>query len=129
MLRGRVTEFSQPHVLQSRLAEAGIGHGQSAVADIMFRVGDQYQHDPSRATVYFCDTPKIHPTVITGQPDGQPLPEHVTVEGLTVPKPGYWRGSFRINLNGSIHLEPAGEMTEAADPYAELRQPTNVVLT
>jgi len=127
-LRARVNEFSQPHVLLQRLDEAGVRHGQDAVAEIGFRVGNPDPLHGTTATTFFCDTGAIHIIDVTGHPDGQQLPERVTVEGLTVAGPGYWKGTFRVSLNGSIHLEPIGEMTAAADPYAAFREQADLSL-
>lgn len=131
MLQARVTESSQQYRVRQELQAAGIQHGEDVAADIVVRVGNPHAATPAMATVYFCDMGPITPTAITGQPDGQPLPANVTLTGLTVPGPGYWRVPFQINLNGSIHLtaDPFGQVVEVEDPHADLRQPAELILT
>jgi len=68
---------------------------------------------------------------LTGETDGLPLPEQVTLTGLTVPGPGYWQVPFLIYANGTIQLEvdPNRQVIAAADPHAHFRRPAEVILT
>ncbi len=128
-LQAVVTARSQTFRVIQELEAAGIHHGQEATAVVQVRVGDALGVTADTAPVYFCNMGTIIPIQITGTPDGQPLPEEVTLAGLSVSRPGYWDVPVRFHLNGAIHLDVIGDVREVTDPYARLREPAGFVLS
>lgn len=100
------TVYSQPHVLQQRMQEEKLSHGETVVASIS---PVRLDREPEGMVLYFCPmkTIDIRQTVTCG--DGGTIPAQVLVEGLEVPgdyKPGYYTlKNVIITSNGSISVK------------------------
>lgn len=120
MRRVLVTNGSQPHVLRHRLGEAGVGHGQQVEAQIEVRV-EGTQAEGAAAAVFFCNMPPLEDYTITGDPDGQELPEYAVLLGMQVAQDGYYRVPVNICPNGTMTVTVTGEPVlvghDAAAPY------------
>lgn len=104
------TAYSQPHVLQQRMQEEKLTHGETVVASIS---PVRLDREPEGMVLYFCPmkTIDIKQTVTCG--DGGVIPGQVQVEGLEVPgdyKPGYYTlKNVIISSNGSIQVKATAE--------------------
>lgn len=99
------TSSAQPHVLQEKMKEKQLSHGETVTASISpvrleAALGKMY--------LYFCpmQTLEILETITPG--DGGDIPPRVVVEGLTVPagyKPGlYTLKNVKLSSNGTMQV-------------------------
>lgn len=100
------TSYSQPHVLQHRMKEANLKHGDRVTANVgPVRLESNF----GKMVMYFCPTQsvKVHKQLEAG--DGGKLPqEDVVIEGVSVPaniKPGlYELKDVELCSNGRLQV-------------------------
>ena len=100
------TSSSQPHVLQEKMKEKKLTHGETVTANISpVRLENAY----GKMALYFCpvQTVDVFETITPG--DGGEIPLKVEVEGLTVPpghKPGlYTLKNVVLSSNGVMQVK------------------------
>lgn len=100
-----VTAYSQPHVLQQRMREEKLTHGETVTANIS---PVRLESDHGRMILYFCPMKNIEvlETITCG--DGGNLPSQAILDGLTVPgnlKSGlYTLKNVTITSNGTMQV-------------------------
>jgi hypothetical protein len=106
------TSSAQPHVLQEKMKEKKLSHGETVKATISpVRLESAW----GKMALYFCpmQTIDIAKTLTPG--DGGDIPESVVVEGLTVPrefKSGlYTMKNVKLSSNGTIQVIATAETT------------------
>lgn len=100
-----ITSYSQPHVLQQRMKEEMLTHGETVTANISpVRLENAY----GKMVMYFCPMQTIEVLKQTTPGDGGNIPIQAIVDGLAVPdnqKPGlYTLKNVQISSNGSIQV-------------------------
>lgn len=112
----KLTYYSQPHVLQQRMFEKNLSHGDRVVADINPVRIENHTFGPC---MYFCPTQELRVSKIISHGDGLRLPEEAIVHSLTVPvnfKPGLYNlKNVTLFSNGTIQVI-ANEAT-VFEPY------------
>ncbi len=106
------TSAAQPHVLQGKMREKQLTHGQTVMANLSpVRLEAAY----NKMALYFCpmQTLDIYETIEPG--DGGDIPAEVIIDGLTVP-PGHEPGLYslknvRLTSNGTIQVKTTTETT------------------
>lgn len=100
-----ITSYSQPHVLQQRMKEEKLAHGDRVKADISpIRLESNF----GKMVMYFCplQTINIREKLVTG--DGRNLPPEAIIEGFTLPgnmKPGlYELKNVELFSNGTMQV-------------------------
>ena len=101
-----ITSYSQPHVLQQRMKEEMMTHGETVTANISpVRLENAY----GKMVMYFCPMQSIEVLKQTTPGDGGNIPIQAIVEGLAVPgdqKPGlYTLKNVQITSNGTIQVK------------------------
>jgi len=106
------TYAGQPHVLQEKMQEKKLSHGETVTATISpVRLETAW----GKMALYFCpmQTLDIAETITPG--DGGEIPLNVVVEGLTVPrecKSGlYTMKNVKLSSNGTIQVIATNETT------------------
>lgn len=106
------TVYSQPHVLQQKMLEGKLTHGETVVASLS---PVRLDKDVEGMVLYFCPmrTIDIASTVTCG--DGGGIPAQVKVDGLTVPgsvHAGYYTlKNVVLSSNGSIQVKATAATT------------------
>lgn len=100
-----ITSYSQPHVLQQRMKEEKLTHGETVTANISpVRLESSY----GKMILYFCPMQQIEVTGKIADGDGGSLPAEAIVEGLVVPgnyKPGlYTLRNVKLSSNGTMQV-------------------------
>jgi hypothetical protein len=106
------TSAAQPHVLQEKMKEKKLTHGETVTATISpVRLETVW----GKMALYFCpmQTIDIAETITPG--DGGDIPLDVVVEGLTVPR-GHKSGLYtmknvKLSSNGTIQVIATAETT------------------
>jgi hypothetical protein len=105
-----VTSYSQPHVLQEKMKEEKMTHGEVVMANISPVRLEGARH---QMILYFCPMEKLDVVAKIKSGDGNDIPREATVEGLTVPqdlKPGlYTLKNVRITSNGTMQVSATAE--------------------
>ena len=100
-----ITSYSQPHVLQQRMREEKLTHGETVMAHLS---PVRLENNFGNMVMYFCPlkTIEVLSTSVTG--DGGEIPRQVVVEGLKVNKnltPGlYTLKNVQLSSNGSMQV-------------------------
>jgi len=104
------TSSAQPHVLQEKMQEKKLSHGETVTATISpVRLESAW----GKMALYFCpmQTIDVAETITPG--DGGDIPSDVIVEGLTVPgehKSGlYTMKNVKLSSNGTIQVIATAE--------------------
>lgn len=100
-----ITSYSQPHVLQQRMKEEKLTHGETVTVNISpVRLENAY----GKMVMYFCPMQTIEILKHTTPGDGGNIPIQATVDGLAVPgaqKPGlYTLKNVQLSSNGTIQV-------------------------
>lgn len=100
-----ITSYSQPHVLQQRMKEEQLTHGETVTVNISpVRLENAY----GKMVMYFCPMQTIEILKHTTPGDGGNIPIQATVDGLSVPgaqKPGlYTLKNVQLTSNGTIQV-------------------------
>jgi hypothetical protein len=101
-----VTAYSQPHVLQQKMKEERLTHGETITANISpVRLENAY----GRMILYFCPMKSIEVLQTINNGDGGALPAEAKVEGLSVPDdctPGYYTlKNVVLSSNGTMQVK------------------------
>src|SRR5947199_6277031 len=85
-----ITSYSQPHVLQQKMREEKMTHGQTVTANLSpVRLEMSHGH----MVMYFCPMKSIQVLGIISKGDGGSIPDDAKVDGLTISgnyKPGFY---------------------------------------
>jgi hypothetical protein len=107
-----VTSYSQPHVLQEKMIEEKMTHGEVVMANISPVRLEGARHN---MIIYFCPMEKLDVVAKIKSGDGKDIPREATVEGLKVPtdlKPGlYALKNVKITSNGTMQVLATAETT------------------
>src|SRR5688572_27421670 len=106
------TSSAQPHVLQEKMKEKKLSHGETVTATISpVRLESTW----GRMALYFCPMQNLDVAKTITPGDGGDIPESVVVEGLTVPheyKSGlYTMKNVKLSSNGTIQVIATAETT------------------
>src|SRR5688500_3128426 len=100
-----ITSYSQPHVLQQRMKEEKLTHGETVTVN---RSPVRLENAYSKVVMYFCPMQTIEILKHTTPGDGGNIPIQATVDGLSVPdaqKPGlYTLKNVQLSSNGTIQV-------------------------
>lgn len=110
-----ITSYSQPHVLQLRMKEEKLSHGDRVNADISpIRLESNF----GKMVMYFCPMQTIDIVERVGFGDGGSLPQEAIISGLEVPenlKPGlYALKNVELFSNGTLQVNATAK-TEFVD--------------
>ena len=100
-----LTSYSQPHVLQQRMKEEKLTHGERVTANISpVRLESNF----GKMVMYFCPMIECKVTERIEAGDGGALPPEAIIEGLAVPanfKPGlYELQGVQLFSNGTLQV-------------------------
>lgn len=101
-----ITSYSQPNVLQQRMKEERLTHGETVTANLS---PVRLENDFGKMVMYFCPmkTIEVLETITTG--DGATLPPEAKVEGLTIPenfKAGFYNlKNVTLTSNGTMQVK------------------------
>jgi hypothetical protein len=107
-----VTSYSQPHVLQQKMREEKLSHGETVTANLS---PVRLESAAGKMVLYFCPmkTIEILQTVTPG--DGGSIPAQAIVEGLKAPEncnAGFYSlKNVKITSNGSIQVMATADTT------------------
>jgi len=105
-----VTSYSQPHVLQQRMREERLTHGETVTANIS---PVRLETERGKMVMYFCPMKSIEVLNTVSAGDGGSLPAQVIVEGLTVPenlKPGMYKlRNVTLSSNGTMQVKATSD--------------------
>ena len=100
-----VTSSSQPHVLQRKMQEKGMTHGETVKANIS---PVKIESIRGVAVMYFCPVNHLDIIETVSKGDGGEIPEKVTVGGLNIPaelKSGwYMLKNVIVSSNGAMQV-------------------------
>ncbi len=101
-----ISSYSQPHVLQQKMKEERLTHGETVTVNIS---PVRLESDQGRMTMYFCPMKNIEVLATISNGDGGSLPAQAQVEGLTVPedlKPGLYKlKNVTLTSNGTMQVK------------------------
>ena len=107
-----VTSYSQPHVLQQRMREERLTHGETVTANIS---PVRLETERGKMVMYFCPMKSIEVLHTIANGDGGNLPAQVIVEGLTAPedlKPGMYKlRNVTLSSNGTMQVKATANTT------------------
>ena len=116
-----ITAHSQPHVLQRRMREEKLTHGETVTANLSpVRLENAF----GKMILYFCPMQNIEVLQTITAGDGGSLPSDAKIEGLSVPdgcRPGFYTlKNVKLTSNGTMQVlateETAWEQV-SADRY------------
>jgi hypothetical protein len=101
-----ISSYSQPHVLQQKMKEERLTHGETVTVNIS---PVRLESDQGRMTMYFCPMKSIEVLATITNGDGGSLPAQAQVDGLTVPedfKPGLYKlRNVTLTSNGTMTVK------------------------
>ncbi len=116
-----ITAYSQPNVLQQKMKEERLTHGETVTANLS---PVRLENDFGKMVMYFCPMKNIEilETITTG--DGATLPVEAKVEGLTIPdnlRAGFYNlKNVTLTSNGTMQVKATNktvwEKAEAERP-------------
>lgn len=100
-----ITSYSQPHVLQQRMKEEKLTHGDRVTANLSpVRLESNF----GKMIMYFCPMQGIEVTNHIEKGDGLSIPPEAIIEGIVVPanfKPGlYILKNVELYSNGTMQV-------------------------
>lgn len=100
-----INVYSQPHVLQQRMKEGHLTHGDRIKANISpIRIENAF----NKVTMYFCPLQAIEVCDKIETGDGGPIPAEAIIKGFVVPKnikPGlYTLNNVELFSNGTMQV-------------------------
>ena len=100
-----ITSYSQPHVLQQRMKEEKLTHGERVTANISpVRLESNF----GKMVMYFCPMQGIEITQRLEKGDGRSLPSEAIIENISVSeqkKPGlYTLKNVQLFSNGTLQV-------------------------
>ena len=113
-----ITSYSQPHVLQQKMKEEKLSHGETVMANLSpVRLENSF----GRMILYFCPMKNLEVLQTLTEGDGGSIPAEVKVEGLTVPddfRPGFYAlKNVALTSNGTMRVNATEETTWEAVKY------------
>lgn len=107
----KTTFYSQSHVLQVRMHEQGLTHGDRVTADL-----NPVRLEPApngEMVMYFCPMQDITVKQLLERGDGGRLPDDATIVGITAPKnivPGLYNlKNVQLYSNGTMQVIATAE--------------------
>lgn len=105
-----ITSYSQPHVLQQRMKEEKLTHGERVTANISpVRLESSF----GKMVLYFCLVNSIEVTNRIEAGDGGSIPAEAIIDGLNVPvfsKPGlYTLKNVELYSNGTMQVNATAD--------------------
>lgn len=101
-----ITSYSQPHVLQQKMKEEKLTHGETVMANLS---PVRLENANGKMILYFCPMKSIEVLQTISSGDGGSLPTEAHVEGLTVPgnyEPGhYMLKNVTLTSNGTMQVK------------------------
>lgn len=91
-----ITSYSQPHVLQQRMRQEELSHGETVIANISPVRLEQFS---GKMVLHFCPMQAMEITQNIKAGDGGSIPERAVVHGITVP------GDMKLGLYTLKHVE------------------------
>jgi hypothetical protein len=105
-----ISSYSQPHVLQQKMKEEKLTHGETVVANIS---PVRLETDQGKMVMYFCPMKSIEVIKTISDGDGGSLPAQAIVEGLSVPenlKPGLYKlKNVVLSSNGTMQVKATSD--------------------
>ena|SRR5579859_5045619 len=99
------TAAAQPHVLQGKMKEKNLTHGETVVASLS---PVRLEAAPGGIAIYFCPMRTLDVAETLAPGDGGEIPAEVAIEGLTLSsdfRPGlYSLKNVRLTSNGAIQI-------------------------
>ena len=100
-----ITAYSQPHVLQQKMKEERMTHGQTVMANLSpVRLENSFDG----MVMYFCPLKTIRVISTSADGDGGEIPRHAIVEGLKVNEkltPGFYTlKNVQLSSNGTMQV-------------------------
>jgi hypothetical protein len=100
-----ITAYSQPHVLQQRMKEEKLTHGETVTANLSpVRLESNF----GKMVLYFCPMQSVNILERVEAGDGGALPAEAKLDGITVPgnlKPGlYTLNNVKLFSNGTMQV-------------------------
>lgn len=111
-----LTSYSQSHVLQYRMQEAGLKHGDTVTANL-----SNIRLEPmgiGRTVMFFCPMNKIEISSIISHGDDAPLPSDATLKGVLADPKIAKSGLFNLN-NVTLHSNGTLQVIANEDTYFE----------
>jgi len=101
-----ITSYSQPNVLQQRMKEERLTHGETVTANLSpVRLENAY----GKMVLYFCPMKNIEVLETVAKGDGENIPAEAKVEGLTIPdnlKAGFYNlKNVTLTSNGTMQVK------------------------
>lgn len=107
-----ITSSSQPEVLQKRMREEKLSHGETVTANLS---PVRLEKSRGNMVLYFCPMKSIEVLETVSAGDGGSIPEQAKVEGLTIPKnlrEGFYTlKNVTLTSNGTMQVK-ATDKTE-----------------
>src|SRR5262245_16169338 len=105
-----ITSYSQPHVLQQKMREEKLTHGQTVMANLSpVRLENSF----GGMVMYFCPLKTIQVISTSSDGDGGEIPRHAIVEGLKVNEkltPGFYSlKNVQLTSNGTMQVTATKE--------------------
>jgi len=101
-----ITSYSQPHVLQQKMKEEKLTHGQTVTANLS---PVRLEIDHGKMVLYFCPMKTIQVLETVTEGDGGNIPAQAKVEGLTIPddfKSGFYNlKNVLLTSNGTMQVK------------------------
>lgn len=101
-----VTSSSQPEVLQKRMREEKLSHGETVTANLS---PVRLEKRQGKMVLYFCPMKSIEVLETVTAGDGGSLPDQAKVEGLTIPenlKEGFYKlKNVTLTSNGTMQVK------------------------
>ena len=115
-----ITSLSQPNVLQQRMQEEQLTHGETVMATLS---PVRLESHLGKMIMYFCPMENLHVLQTLTDGDGGSIPPQAIVEDLTIPanlKPGYYTlQNVQITSNGTMQVKATQKTHwENASSYA-----------
>jgi len=105
-----ITSYSQPHVLQQKMKEEQMTHGETVTANLS---PVRLENAQGKMILYFCPMKTIEVLHTVNSGDGGALPAEAKVEGLTVPdgyEPGHYTlKNVTLTSNGTMQVKATEE--------------------
>jgi hypothetical protein len=105
-----ITSYSQPHVLQQRMQEEKLTHGETVTANLS---PVRLEKHMGKMVMYFCPMKSIEVLQTITDGDGGSLPHQALVEDLTIPsdyKPGFYNlKNVILTSNGTMQVKATGK--------------------
>lgn len=114
-----ITSLSQSHVLQQKMQEERLTHGETVTANLS---PVRLESHLGKMILYFCPMENIQVLQTITEGDGGSIPQQAIVEDLTIPsnlKAGYYiLKNVTLTSNGTMQVKATDETVwENATPY------------